>query len=238
VSWLTRGGTRVAKSNDGGRSWTELPGLPPTATLNPYSVALAASEGGRLYAAFTHASGSDATFTTQGTYFGVLDGSEWKTRLLDSKGTAYPAIALQPATSAERIFVAYPAVENDDWQTPLLTWSDDGGTTWSRPITLDAPEAPGWILPTLAVDGQGRVWSGFFHPLPDGANEYRMAAFTTLALGPVRVNRASIGPQTLGLELGHYMGLAGTPQGAFAVWVSGTVPATDLQGAALTLGNE
>lgn len=129
-------------------------------------------------------------------------------------------------TAGARLLLVYvePVVE---FPTPALLWSDDGGATWRGPLRLDKPEAPGRVLPTLAVDGRGVPYAGFYHPLPDGNVEFRATAWDGERVASATLTREATRP---GGSVLHYVGLAGLPEGAFAVWIGGDAPSTDVHG--------
>lgn len=218
ASWNGEGGLGFARSDDGGRTWSRLPDLDHPE--GAFSAALAAAPAGALYTAFSTFGGS----FVEGVHVARFDGAAWNAPVrVAERSDAYADIAVGGGANGSRVWVSYPA--GGDEQTPMLAWSDDDGATWSAPVALDAPEAEGWIVPTLAVDPRGVAYSGFFHHLADGTNEYRVAAFHAGgALPPVTVSASPIGFQALGLQLGHYMGIAPLPTGAYAVWVSGSPP--------------
>lgn len=220
-------GPRFARSDDGGRTWAPVATItePPGA----FSADLAMDADGALYTAFTE--WVDAPEYVEGAFVARLDGSNWRVVPVVEQSAAYPTIRAGRAVSEGRLFLGVPLAEDLDGEhTPAILWSDDRGGTWSAPVALDEPVAGGVVNPTLAVDGRGIAYSGFFHHLPDGSNEYRVAALDDgTRVGPLTVSRARIGEQAFGLQLGHYMGLAPLPEGAVAVWVSGEAPETALR---------
>lgn len=223
--------TRLAESPDG-KSWAWLP--EPQSDVDPeeYSLDLAVLPDGVLCGTATKSVPSQ-TPAYQDVAAGCWDGDSLRLRVLDKQGVAYPRIE---AGRDGRLWLAYPRISGSDppgasVQTPVLRFSDDLGMTWSEPLPLDDADQPGWIVPTLAVDGNGIAYSGFYHHLEDGTNEYRIAASDGMQVARVRVDASPIGTQGLGLHLGHYMGIAGLPDGAVATWVSGDPGAGDLRAA-------
>jgi hypothetical protein len=216
----------LARSRDNGRTWTFLPSL-SLAEGVPYSVAMTMSNGGVLAVAFTKKAGQDY----RGTFVGVLVGNGWRVSEVDPAGGLYPAIHWGRGATANQLFVVYPKVEGET-QTPMLRSSRDHGRTWSHAVALDTSQGGGATVPSLAVDGVGWAFSGFYHPTPGGGNEYRVSAWDGARVrGPVTVSDSRIGHQDLALSLGHYMGIAGLDFGASLTWVAGGVPSTSLVGA-------
>lgn len=235
VSWAQSGDEPAfARTDDGGRTWVRLPPIDDAgAPEGKYSAAVALADDGTVYTVYGKP--GDGQFL-DGAYVSRFADGAWRTTLAAKGANAYPQIALDDASG--RIYVAFPKGGNGGGakQPPMLTWSDDGGLTWSAPVALDEPTANGWTMPTLAVDDEGVAWSGFFHYLGGDRNEYRVAAFDgDAAHAPVVVSRTPVGHQDLSLSLGHYMGMAALPSGGYAVWVSGQAPLTDLQGAPVRL---
>ncbi|HWH07756.1 MAG TPA: hypothetical protein VNX21_01055, partial [Candidatus Thermoplasmatota archaeon] len=103
-------------------------------------------------------------------------------------------------------------------QAPTLSWSDDGGATWSPPLALDAPGSPGRVLPSVAADGAGVAYVTFAHARGEDASEFRAVA---LRPGEWRadlvLDDAVAGPTRM---MGDYLGLAAGSAGAFAVWTT------------------
>lgn len=233
LSWAGERGIHVATSRDGA-SWRQVAPLEASGDLRgPYNGAIAVLDDGALAMVFTDWRGSLEEDFVRGAWFARYDGAAWDVQLLDADASAYPVLAARDGVLA----AAWPRGSINGPQTPLLSVSRDGGVSWSEPEALDAPAFAGVIHPTVAIDGRGVAWSGFFHHLADDANDYRVAAWDGAARGPLVVSRSPIGAHGPNLELGHYMGLAGLPAGVFAVWVSGDVPATDLRGAAVGLAS-
>ena len=218
---------RLARSTDEGRSWTMLPELRLTEGV-PYSVAIAPSSSGVIAIAFTkNVGGTDYA----GTHVAILSGASWRVSEVDAAGGPYPSIQWGRGPSSNRLFLVYPR-HADGLETPVIRVSADQGRSWSEPISLDNPESGGVTVPSLAIDRQGRAFSGFYHARPDGSNQYRVSALDgARLLGPLVVNASPIGGQDLSLSLGHYMGIVGLDSGGYVTWIGGTVPATELVGA-------
>jgi hypothetical protein len=223
-------GPRLAHSMDGGHSWVWLPD-PSAQISNAYSLDLAVGPSGALYGVATESGAYRGVHFGKGNASSLALGAD-----LDPLACAYPRIDAGQGPNGDRVWLAYPRTsEAGDCgslgQTPVVRYSDDGGNTWTAPQAVDANDAPGWIVPTLALDTHGRAYVGFYHHESDGTNHYWVAVTNGTSWAKVRVDQAPIGSEGLGLQLGHYMGLAGLPDGAFAAWISGQAPSTDLRGA-------
>lgn len=129
--------------------------------------------------------------------------------------------------SRGNLFLADAIRTEDGRETPILRHSLDGGVTWSDPVALDEPEAPGTILPTVAVDGRDIPYVSFYHAMP--VNETRWFELRVVRASPEdgTVNgTASRQPFSTSAPFsadrrGDYMGLAGLPDGVFAAWAGG-----------------
>lgn len=117
-------------------------------------------------------------------------------------------------------------------ETPRLRRSLDGGATWSDPMPLDEPEAPGAIRPTVAVDGRDIPYVSFYHALP--VNESTWFESRVVRVSPeegTANGTASEQPFSASAPFGvrgDYMGLAGLPEGVFAAW-AGSDGASNVQ---------
>lgn len=234
-------GIHLAWSGDGARTWTFMadPIEPDDDSRSAYSLDLAVGPSGRLYATSTNVVPNDqGGFDLKGVLVGSLGTDGLVLRDLDPVAAAYPRIEAGPGPKGDRVWLVYPRLSGPGFtgdleQVPVVRFSDDGGLTWSDSLPLDDVEAPGTTVPTLALDGRGLAYSGFYHHLRDGTNQYRVAVTDGLKVSRLRVDGSAIGEQRLGLQLGHYMGIAGLPDGVFATWVSGQAPDTALRGAAV-----
>jgi len=213
---------RASVSTDGGVTWSEAVQLP---TLWGVNAAPAIAPDGTIYAAFAGGPSEES-----GTYLSVSRdrGATWESfEAAIGNAEDYAYLALVPREGGVRAVVTYVEPRGDGDGVPVLQWSDDEGRTWSQPLALDEPAAAGRMLPNLAADGNGRVVVGYYYPVGDG-EEFRAVAWDGERIaGPVALNRQAMAPG--GIKL-HYVGLAGLPEGAFAVWIGGDAPETDVHG--------
>jgi hypothetical protein len=81
---------------------------------------------------------------------------------------------------------------------------------------VDTPEAPGRATPRLAATGDGTVLLSWMHAQSSGAELRVLAMRGNVTSAALVLDR----PQAPSNLLGDYMGLAGTPDGAWAAWVT------------------
>ncbi|MEA3199762.1 MAG: hypothetical protein QOE90_1190 [Thermoplasmata archaeon] len=227
----SRGDILYAASRDGGRTWSE-PGL--------------VARGGSLQ-------GSSSGIGQDGAWYVAYDdtaarmthvaasrdqGATWRDRAV-APDAWMPSLAVARGAAHDRLFLATGAPAGAGQQdaipqVPTLRWSDDEGATWSDPVALDAPEAPGRVLPSVAADARGVAYVTFAHARGQGASA--TSEFRAVALAPGRWRAdalldPSIAAPTSGL--GDYLGLAPAPTGAFAVWTATNGKSFDTVGAML-----
>lgn len=213
-----------AVSTDGGNVWKATS---PVAEGFFVSPSTAVSPHGTLHVAYMddaykaiHARSSDG-------------GATWKATNIGFKGLGYQLVV----SSNGELFLAATERDSEGVERPILLRSWDDGATWSSPIVLDEAEAPGLALPAVAVDGRGAAYVSFYHPLPEaGKNDLR----TVRVDDAFNDGTASLRPfVALGLYhkassyqggKGDYMGIAGLPEGAFAVWVNGDSVLGEIRG--------
>jgi hypothetical protein len=177
---------RVYASQNGGRTWTESAGPqhnPSTCSWGDPSVAVA--RDGRQYVAFTEKSvcvtGTDLT-----PYLVVAsrkrDGAPWTVRRVTTPATNF-GFDDKPAISVGddgRAYVTWSRLYGRLFQTTVISSSDDGGRTWSKPLMVDrklvqpqlvtiAAGAPGSVY-LAGVDAKG-IWVG---RSTDGGKSFRV----------------------------------------------------------------
>lgn len=209
-----RGDILFSASRDGGRSWT-APGM--------------VAEGGML-------TGSAPVVAPGGAWHvAYLDWANARVRVATStdEGKTWSDVDVAPAgwmpalaAAGGRLVLAFPmgdVVGDDAPQVPALSWSDDGGATWSEPRALEKAGPAGRVLVSVAADAAGTAYVTHARSTSDGAT----SAFSAVALMP------DGGEARLVLEgeiaapasdLGDYLGVGAGPTGAYAVW------ATDAEG--------
>lgn len=200
-------------SRDGGRSWSAPAYVARGDDLQGSASAVGAD--GAWYVAYV-----DLAARTAHVAVSRDQGATWRDRAA-APAVWMPSLALAGTGGRERILLATPAGGPGEVdaipQTPTLSWSDDGGATWTPPLALDAPEAPGRVLPSVAADRDGTAYVTFAHATEQGPQ------FRAVALRPGQwradlvLDPAIAAPPSL---LGDYLGLAGGPAGAFAVWTT------------------
>ena len=166
---------RVYASQNGGRTWTQGAGPqhnPNTCSWGDPSVAVA--RDGRQYVAFTEKSicvtGTDLTpYLVVGSR--KRDGAAWTVRRVTRPATNF-GFDDKPAISVGddgRAYVAWSRLYGRLFQTTVISSTDDGGKTWSKPLMVDrklvqpqlvtiAAGAPG-VVYLAGVDAKG-IWVG------------------------------------------------------------------------------
>ena len=152
VVWASGTKGRIARTIDGGRSWT-VDSLPGASTLDFRDIAAASAERAWTMSAGPADSGQALIYHTD-------DGVRWTRQFATSqKGVFLDAMKFWD--DHHGIAMSDPV----DGHLFLLT-TDDGGRTWTRVPTADAPP----VLPgeaafaasgtCLAVNGSSNVWIG------------------------------------------------------------------------------
>ena len=167
-------------------------------------------------------------------------GATWNDRpVAEGSAMSAPSLAIAPGG---RLYLATVRAEEPEpapstvpnHAVPLLLWSDDAGATWSEPLVLDVPPAPGNPLPRLAIDpASGVAYVVYYAPTDETQMEVRAVAFVDGALrAPLTLTKERIEP---GAAQRDYLGLDATADGVLAAWVGGRWPDTDIHVARLHL---
>lgn len=212
---------RYATSTDG-LAWSEPETLVRSTVSGAFPIALA--DGTWLVS--YHETNAQEVVVARSTD----QGSSWTDVRLGAS-TKFPVLARSATPLGERVHVAYPLGQDDrdGEQRVVARWSDDGGLTWSEPLLLDAPAAPGRTIPALAPAPDGGAFATFFSPRGGGAEHVALHIRGDGALSPRTVLSAHEGPTSV---TGDYMGIAPLPAGgAFAVWTTSADDGLALRGA-------
>lgn len=207
------GNLLVSASRDGGRSWSAPTPLASGGYVQGSSPALGSD--GAWHVAYVDLAARETHVATSRD-----EGSTWSDVVV-APGAWMPSLAVARAPGGDRLLLAFaaPGGAGDPdavEQTPMLSWSDDGGATWTAPLALDAPEAPGRVLPSVAADGAGVAYVTFAHPRGPDASEFRAIALRPGAWrADLVLDDAIAGPTRL---MGDYLGLGAGASGAYAVW--------------------
>lgn len=127
------------------------------------------------------------------------------------------------------VLLAY-AEPNQNGAAPALRVSSNEGTSWSEPTILDASSVV-QPLTSVTVDAHGVAYSAWYGGSP-GAMTYRAGAVDGgMVVDAVTIERGF----AAGVGQREYAGLVGLPSGAYAVYVAGNAPQTDIHGALLTV---
>jgi hypothetical protein len=221
----------ASASRDGGRSWDAPRLVAKGGTLQGPSPAIGSD--GAWHVAYEDLVARQAHVATSRDQGATWSGST------AAPNAWMPSLALGREAGHDRLFLAAAAPHGAGAvdavpQAPTLCWSDDGGATWSPPLALDAPEAPGRVLQSVAVDQAGVAYVTYAHA--KGQGPAAAAELRAVALRPgqwradLTLDAAIAGPTS---SLGDYLGLAAAPEGAFAVWTTLHDGARDTVGARL-----
>lgn len=147
-------GIRFTKSSDGGATWTERKLLGP---LGQFSLPVA-GENGEIYVAwrgsgvahFAASFDGGATFTSASA---PLTSSV--SAPVGFRYSAYPVMdVLRAGEHAGRIYLAAIGPTGPEYDL-RVTFSDDGGVTWSAPEAIARPGTP--LMPWLAIAPDGTI---------------------------------------------------------------------------------
>lgn len=218
-----------SSSKDGGKTWT----APARIRDGKYSGAFPAigADGAWYVAHMAYGEPAVRLATSRD------EGKTWETSVIADDGSAwypnFPNLVARVVDGDERLFVSYVHEDTDaKTETPRLRWSDDGGASWSEPVDLAPPGARIWSQPALAVGADGTAFVSFYRAdAEDAPTRYVAVAVKDGVASPPVVVDDGLEGQT-GTR-GHYTGIAATPDGALATWVSGARGEYDLVGAVL-----
>lgn len=188
-------------SRDGGRTWTGgslrapagFPAQPCTGddSSGNMDAGVAFGTGQQVYTAFTSPrDGQDVALVARsqdgGDSFevGVPALSSPATGLATTGFARYPKIAVERRVEGDRIYLA--------GTTALLTRSDDGGRTWSRPLIANTPGSTAAEATQPAVDAEGVVYLAWRTNNPQGGNTIVLARSEDLGASWTRSNVASV----------------------------------------------
>lgn len=166
-------------------------------------------------------------------------GSTWSTSVIVPASEMGPGkvttlgstLVRQPLGEADRLFLPFATSPGPDPVQQLkFVMSDDGGATWSAPVSVDGLTdfvvSGSFTLPiaypsAAVADRDGSIFVTYFH-MPVGTGEvlYKVVRIRDgVASEPEVLDAALPGSP---LTRGHYMGLGGSPTaGAYAAWVTG-----------------
>lgn len=163
-------GTRVARSLDGGKTWSipdskvsdgddcqsALNGAPAVAPDGTVYVPMARCEGLRIGVS----KDGGATWTTKDVNDAGMLGTRPATPLDDTPFTGNPGMDVDAAGNA---YAFFPGKDG----RMVLASSRDGGETWSRPVVASAPQVNGTVFSTIVAGAEGRVAFAYFGTTAD-----------------------------------------------------------------------
>lgn len=206
-------------SQDGGATWTRA--APVAQGFFHQSAALIAADGA-FHVVFLSLADVTMAYHARSTD----RGATWSTAEIGPAAYEAPSMAL----GLDGQLLLTLAIADEELRVPTLFVSDDAGATWASGLPLDRPVFAGTPLASVAVDGRGVVYVGFYHATDaDGGFEYRLVKVDEAVVSdPLVATQTESRPARLRL---HYTGLAGLDEGAFGVWIGGTAPETTVRGA-------
>ncbi len=167
-------------------------------------------------------------------------GETWEARTI-GQTSWLPAMRAQTlASGVERLLLAYATGGSflEGQHQTEFTWSDDGGASWAPPLIIDVPEGEGPSLPDVAPAAGDGAWITYFDvegPSSEQRSRYLAVKVVDGVAGAPLVLDEMEGTT---LNLGHYMGLAVTPDGdALVAWVTYNEGEYDLVWARITGGD-
>lgn len=209
---LSRQDLVAATSRDGGRSWSA-----PTLVEKGgqwLGAAPAILPDGRMAVAYVDILSLDLHVATS-----ADGGRSWTPRSVGSAAFFPALVAVGPtlllATAASNESAPDTIQMDEKPQRVEVRASEDGGASWSAPRVVDDPEAPGRATPRLASAGSTALLS-WFHAVDGGAQLRVVALRGDDVSAPLVLDE----PHAPSSALGDYMGLAATPTGAWASWVT------------------
>jgi hypothetical protein len=228
---LENWGIRVTRSLDGGQMWS--PATAIATGLNLFAAVLAAHPEGKAWVVW-QAPGSDFSNILVS---GSLDrGDTWgrPVRVNPNYGTAASGLRLTPqrlaypsvaVNSNGSLFVAWSDVATGDWDI-VVSRSDDGGATWSRPVRVNDSDTGDQWTAALAVDGHDRLHAAWYDTRTGSVNLFYA---TSMDGGSTWSENIKITdqetPQATTTRLSEYIGLAadrnGTVYMAWTDWRDG-----------------
>lgn len=222
----------VARSDDGGRSWSEPQRVSAGRHNNGTQVAFTSE--GHAHLLWVNYETSTLDVSTSGD-----DGRTWSTP------RAVAQIAVAPSLPGFERMHTLPALAAGPGGALLAAWHDarageedvdvyaiasaDRGGTWSAPVRVGANATRGHQLyPWAALDAEGRAHVSFYDALDEGAApsfRYSVATAPDLALGfgaprPLATAASSpfATPARAERSLGDYTGLVALPDALVAAW--------------------
>lgn len=160
----------VYSSTDGGASWTSSITVRPAddiAAACPSDPGVAIDLTGRQYYSYDVATPCNAQGSSR-VYVLVRAGAQaaWSAPILVAQlGRARfddkPSIAVDDSSASprrNRVYVVWSRIARNTSSSVVLSYSDDGGKTWSAPVTVSSKEESDVIYASVAVARNGTVY--------------------------------------------------------------------------------
>lgn len=118
-----------------------------------------------------------------GSLFDAIRSPAWRRQVVSGRYNLAPAMSTGQFSDALGIDAAgrLYIVWIDSAFRPVLSWSADGGATWSAPAPFQAPGVTQALLPSLAVTPEGRVGISYYGSTD---NELTWTGYLTISDNP------------------------------------------------------
>ncbi len=167
---LLEGTQRIYSSTDGGVNWASSITVRPAADIAsacPSDPGVAIDLTGRQYYSYDVATPCNAQGSSR-IYVLMRAGAQavWSAPVLVARlgGARFddkPAIAVDDSPASphtNRVYVVWSRIARNTNSSVVLSHSDDGGRTWSPPVTVSAKAEPDVIYASVAVARNGTVY--------------------------------------------------------------------------------
>jgi len=139
---------------------------------------------------------------------------------------SFPSLAVDPVSGV--IYVVYSDQPNAIVGAEVeFILSNDGGTTWTQPVSLVNPTKGQQFFPAIAVDGTGEIHVSWFDTRNNFKNTstYDIYATSSTSGGSKFSTNTRVTPASINAGntpyIGDYMGIAASGGFAHPVWTSG-----------------
>jgi hypothetical protein len=210
---------RVARSQDGGRTWSTA-SLLPTPAEGPTGPVLAPRPDGYVFAAWWSRPDDNlwvAASSDRGVTWSGLQRLNPEAESLPFLGP-WPAIPTIAAGAGGRVTVAWQDYASGDWDI-LLAHTDDDGETWSPPLRINDSPLGDQFMPALAAGPDGSLHAAWYDSRTGNVNLVYARSDDGGETWSTNVRVTSEETPIFHRRLGDYLGLAVRSDGeAFMVW--------------------
>jgi hypothetical protein len=211
---------RVARSEDGGRSWSTA-SLLPTSAERPTGPVLAPRPDGYVFVAWWSRPDDNlwvATSSNRGATWGHLHRLNPEAGSLTFLGGSRPAFPAIAAGAGGRVTVAWQDYASGDWDV-LLAYTDDDGETWSQPLRINDSPLGDQFMPALAAGPDGSLHTAWYDSRTGNVNLVYARSSDGGETWSTNIRVTSEETPIFHGRLGDYLGLVVGPEGeAFMLW--------------------